>query len=597
MRRRLLPSLAIVCLAIALLVVVPAGAEPSVEILLKPVDSGYISHVEYVPRPRYTRKSLTVAEVAKELLVKALYGETLDQGLLRFVLRSYRQGYFSSDPTRAEPDVEATFYATWLLRTIGVEKEVNASLLFDYLCGAEEFTAAYYAYKTLKLLGYNVSCDCLASWNLGYAAAYIRYSSMPDVESTRLWLLVEWDEEKAEWLAEKGVYVPPPDAEASGYSGLDYSDWYNLELLMTRRPVFLNATVWPRVVVEEEPRVARARAVRWPGEEVLYSFSWELKNGTLVSTISADGRVLEFRHLLARKEYALLRIVQRPGSLVVSCSYKPPYKLTLSLAGVKYEWEVVTYEFNGTVQLPAYGVFRVRAEIEREDVVLRGEGEVRLETAYESSLLDLAFLLVPLATAIPALASSYRRRRLGLSLVLLVAPLPVSWKLLLELHPIWVTLAYGLGVLATTWYADRESFNRVLSHLVVIVALASSSMVLGNPIILLLGGFGAMLFLAAAVLYPSEASKTERFYKSVMLVYSLGVLAMSMLSHVAVTIASFMWIPDSGFVDAVRVQAMFVANLFAVAPVVAPIYHLARLIHAFERAKEAEEILKRMVPT
>ena len=419
---------------------------------------------------------------------------------------------------------------------------------------------------------------------------------MPDVESTRLWLLVEWDKEKAEWLAEKGIHVPPPGAEASEYEDLSYDDWYYIELLMTRRPVFLNATVFPRVVVEGEPRVVRARAVRWPGEELPYGFSWELRNGTVVSTISADGRALEFRHLLARREYALVRIVQRPGSLVVSCSYKPPYRLRLAIAGVEYEWDVVTYEFNATVQLPAYGVFRVRAEIVREDVVLRGEGEVRLETAYESSLLDLAFLLVPLATAIPALASSYRRRKLGLSMVLLVAPIPFSWGLLLELHPIWVTLAYGLGVLAATWYVDRESFNRVLSHLVVIVALAASSMVLGNPIILLLGGFGAMLFLAAAVLYPSEAAKTERFYKSTMLVYSLGVLAMSLLSHVAVTVASFMWIPDSGFVDAVRVQAMFVANLFAITPVVAPIYHLARLIHAYERAREAREVLEKFVP-
>jgi len=40
---------------------------------------------------------------------------------------------------------------------------------------------------------------------------------------------------------------------------------------------------------------------------------------------------------------------------------------------------------------------------------------------------------------------------------------------------------------------------------------------------------------------------------------------------------------------------MFIANLFALIPVVAPLYHLARLIHIYERAREAEEILKNMV--
>jgi len=49
-------------------------------------------------------------------------------------------------------------------------------------------------------------------------------------------------------------------------------------------------------------------------------------------------------------------------------------------------------------------------------------------------------------------------------------------------------------------------------------------MIMGNPLILLLGGFGAGLFLASAIVYPSEMDKTERFYKSTMLIYSLGVL-------------------------------------------------------------------------
>ena len=164
------------------------------------------------------------------------------------------------------------------------------------------------------------------------------------MEATKLWLLVEWDPRKAEWLARQGVYVPPPGADPEEYLGLDYSDWYYVELLILRRPVFVNATLFPRVVVEEEPRVVEASAVRWPGERLSYSFSWGLANGTVVSRIAAGGRILEFGHLLARREYALVRIMQRPGQLVISASYRPPYNLTLWIAGRRYSWSSEGYD-------------------------------------------------------------------------------------------------------------------------------------------------------------------------------------------------------------------------------------------------------------
>jgi len=583
-------------LALILLALTPlTAAAPRTEILLRPVDSGYISHIEHVPRPRYAHRVLSCSDVARELLLEALYGESLDQGMLRLVLRCYRGGYFAQTPSDEAPDMEATFYATWLLETIGVEKPVNASLLEHVICTADEFTQAYYAYRTLRLLGYNVS-GCLDDWDLGYAASFLRGSRQPDARSTMLWLLLEWDPEKAEWLAKRGIRVPPPGAEASAYSGLDYSDWYYIELLILRRPVFLNATVFPRVVVDEEPRLVSASAVRWPNEKVELSYSWRIENGTLVSLVAAGGRRLELRHVLARKEYAMLKIIQRPGRLLISTSYRPPYTLILKIAGKRYEWASKDYDLNATLELPAYGALRVYAELKGRDAVLRGRGVISLITAPERSLLDLAFVALPLAAIAPSLASSRRRRRLGFSMLLLASPLPAAWNLLLEIHPLWVTLGYGLAVLASVYLLDREAFHRALGHVAVVLSLAGASMVLGNPIILLLGGFGAALFLAAAVLYPSELSKTERFYRSTMLLYSLGVLAMGLLSETAASIASYMWIPDSGFIDAVRVQAMFVANLFAITPVAAPIYHLARLIHAFERAKEAREILERLAP-
>jgi len=56
-----------------------------------------------------------------------------------------------------------------------------------------------------------------------------------------------------------GIYVYPGASIESLIK-----DWYGIEQLIMFRPVFINATVYPRVVVNEEPRLLSARAVRFP---------------------------------------------------------------------------------------------------------------------------------------------------------------------------------------------------------------------------------------------------------------------------------------------------------------------------------------------
>jgi len=546
-----------------------------------------------VPKPRYTHLFLTASEVAKELLVKALSGEVLDQQLLNFLLRCYRGGYFSSDPASLEPDYESTFYATWLFSAIGVEKRLNESLLVDALCGAEDFPTVFYAARTLELLGHKICEESFRDWDLGYAVSYIRNSTAPDIESTKLWLLLfPEDYAKRVWLKGMGIYVYP---EASVESLV--KDWYGIEQLLIFKPVFVDATVYPTVVVSQEPKLVSAKAVRFPNEPVEVYFSWRVEGDRIVSLAYADGRLLNFTHVVSRQEYALLTITQKLGYLTISCSYKPPYKLRIRIAGVEYEWTVNSYEFNQTIELPAYGVFNLEAEIEREDVLLRGKGTVNLRTGYEFKLLDYAILILPAVSVATGMAGVSEKRKKGvLAGCFLAAQLPLlNPKFLLGIHPLWITLGYGALLLAITYAIEREAFYRCLSHVIILTALTSTAVIMGNPIILLLGGFGAGLFLASAIIYPSEMDKTERFYKSTMLIYSLGVLTMAVLNEVSVTLATMLYAPDSGFVDAIRVQTMFIANLFALTPIVAPLYHLARLIHIYERAREAEEILKNIV--
>ena len=460
---------------LAALAVVPVVySEPKTELVLRATDHGYLSHIEYVPKPRYTHISLTASEVAKELLVKALSGEVLDQHLLNFLLRCYRGGYFSSDPASLEPDFEATFYATWLFKTIGVEKPLNESLLVDALCGAEDFPTVFYAARTLELLGHEICEECFRDWDLGYAVSYIRNSTAPDIESTKLWLLLfPEDDAKREWLRSRGIYVYP---EASVESLV--KDWYGIEQLLIFKPVFVNATVYPKVVVSQEPKLVSAKAVRFPNEPVEVYFSWRVEGDRIVSLVYADGRLLNFTHVVGRQEYALLTIAQKLGSLSISCSYKPPYRLKIWIAGLEYEWTVNTYDFNKTIELPAYGVFKVYAEIEREDVLLRGKDVINLKTNYEVKLLDYAFMILPTVNLAAALAGTRKRRgKVALTacyLIALTIPPVLDWDFILGLHSLWFTIGYGALLLALTYLIEREAFYRCLSHIVILTALTLS---------------------------------------------------------------------------------------------------------------------------
>ena len=247
-----------------------------------------------------------------------------------------------------------------------------------------------------------------------------------------------------------------------------------------------------------------------------------------MSFVYADDWLVNFTHIVGRNEYAVVEVVQKPGQLIVSCSYKPPYRLRIRIAGLEFEWTVNTYDFNRSIELLAYGVFKVYTEIEREEVLLRGEDVINLKTSYEVKLLDYAFMILPTVNLAAALAGTRKRRgKVALTacyLIALTIPPVLDWDFILGLHLLWFTIGYGALLLALTYLIEREAFYRCLSHIVILTALTSTAMIMGNPLILLLGGFGAGLFLASAIIYPAERDKTERFYKSTMLIYSLSLI-------------------------------------------------------------------------
>ncbi len=576
---------------IFVLLITHSYAEPVYEIMLKSVDYGYIVHVEHVPRPRYHHRSLTASEIARELLLDKIYGENIDESLLTFLLRCRRKGYFSRTPAEQGLDLESTFYVSWLFKTLGVSFSLDKGIFEELLCNSTVFIDAFYSARILMLLGEKISSRCFNGWDLGYAVSWVKGSNTPSIEATRLFLLVFDDDRKAKWLYEKGAFSLRESL--SGYSRLDYSKWYNIELLIINRPVFVNATIFPKVIVDEKPKLVEVSCIEWPNRILNHSFSYRFKNNIFFSKIKCSNRVLEFKHAVSRSEYASLKIVEDTGKLYLSTSYKPPFTLKIFVAGLEYKWDAENFDFNTSIDLPAYGSFKIKCIITSRYSFLIGEKTIYLNTSYERRLIDYGFIILPLLSSIIEFFGSRRKFRYrGLMITVQSLPLPI---LLLINNPLTITFLYGVFMLLITFFMDREAFRRSIEHTVVVLSLSATSMAVSNPLILLLGGFGSTIFLISAILYPSEIDKTERFYKSTMLLYSLGTLAMTMLNNISTQIATLLYVPESGFIEAVKTQTKFISNLFSLTPVIAPIYHLTRLIHSYERARDAKYILKRIV--
>ncbi|RLF21576.1 MAG: hypothetical protein DRN15_10945, partial [Thermoprotei archaeon] len=432
--------------------IILAEEDNEIVLILKAVDYGEVRHIEYIPKPLYRARTLVCSEVAKELLLKALYGMELDEAKLSFILACRRDGYFSQTPNEASFDPEATLYTTWLLKAIGAELKISTSLLLQKLAEADTFDKAYYIAMSLKLLGYNVSKSMLKDFDLGYAVSWIRNSSRPSVKATAMWLCLFKDTEKAKWLLENtqdiGVKVRARlvlgDYPYKDLANLDFSEWFNIETLITLKPTFVNVTIAPAIVVKQEPRVASVSIVKWPDEIISdYEFAWSLEDGRIISKLGIGNRLLTFEHYVAREETAWLKVGQaRFGLVNVTCIYGPPYLLKLSVGGLEFKLEGDNYEEQWTLEVPLAGEYRVRAIIESPRGILIGEGIIRLKAGFERALLDYAWLGLPLLSTVVALCGAPSRRRklrLGLPVMIVqIAPAYYAYELL-RLHPIWFT--------------------------------------------------------------------------------------------------------------------------------------------------------------
>ena len=164
--------------------------------------------------------------------------------------------------------------------------------------------------------------------------------------------------------------------------------------------------------------------------------------------------------------------------------------IVIRLDGVRFGKKLVAFNKPRDVRVH-------RALIESSESILVGEGVIYLEASYEETLLDYAWLGLPLLSTVIALSGIPNKRKmlkLGVPvLVIQVIPTYYAYEIL-RLHPIWFTLISGVILLTITRLVSKESFDICLSHIIVITTLCIASMITSNPVVLLLGGIGSGLF-------------------------------------------------------------------------------------------------------
>ena len=576
------------------------------KIILRAFDQGEINHVEFIPKPIYLAESLTCSELSKELLLNAFYGSYLDEDKLSFILACKRNGYYSKSPGEFDFDAESTLYASWLMKLLGLKPELNTTILFEKLSKCETFTEAYYLAMTLKLLGINVDEKLLEDFNLKQAVSPIRGSFKPSLKATAMWISLFKDLEKAEWLAEisnGGVKVRAEmlleNYNYSEIEELNFKEWFNIETLIIFKPVFINVTVSPSIIVNEMPKISSLKAVKWPNNPVKeYFFSWRSMKSNIESILKIDGRKLFFNHSIIREEAAPI-IFEKLNfhSIRVKCKFKPPYRLILNIGGLKFHFQSDSYEKSWILNMPLTGRFKVEAIIKSDNIFLKGIGFLEFEIQDHIPINIYMFIFFPFSMIIVAgvgcrgWSCRFKVSMMGLTFQIIIA---LIFQRLRWINLQWFTLTFTATFLAALYVKYREVFNVSVDHLTVLAAILSASTLNGNLLILILSGLGSMLFLISAFIYPSERDKTEKLYKSSMLIYSFGIFLMGLIDQVAVEIACLLRSPSEGFIDALRMQAMMASNLIALTPILAPIIHLARLIHAFERGVEAADIIRRI---
>jgi len=143
--------------------------------------------------------------------------------------------------------------------------------------------------------------------------------------------------------------------------------------------------------------------------------------------------------------------------------------------------------------------------------------------------------------------------------------------------------------------AGTGAVKRAVEWILVVGLVLASTMLSGNPLLIVVAGIGLGIFALTIWLYPGEFGLVYRTAAATMLFWGLTTIVFAFVARMVTAIASMLtYTPDFGFLNAVYINATMVANFIILLPVIASLYTLMRLYMTSRRARDVKEALTRL---
>lgn len=143
--------------------------------------------------------------------------------------------------------------------------------------------------------------------------------------------------------------------------------------------------------------------------------------------------------------------------------------------------------------------------------------------------------------------------------------------------------------------AGVNAVKRAVEWVLVVGLVLASTVLSGNPLLIVVAGIGLGIFALTIWLYPGEFGLVYRTAAATMLFWGLTTIVFAFIARMVTAIASMLtYTPDLGFLNAVYINATMVANFIILLPVIASLYTLMRLYMTSRRARDVKEALTRL---
>lgn len=487
---------------------------------------------------------------SRAVLMLSWLGTRVPEDSVEYILACYRGSGFAANPVSGEVGLEETFYALWALRELGLLGDIDAGKVEAYLEGklrnSSRLVELYYSYMGLRLLGhhYNVSGRLGEYYRLdgGFAETPKTLKSDPYSTFMGIELAKLSSFNRSSKTLEYARRIEDPalkalvldllgglsEAEARNLANkilegdLGFWEVYALRVL-SEYTFSVSVVVEPKAVVYEIPKIVSLKAYSLLGEKLNASYASRFyDNGTLVVRVEASGieRKLSFSVKRLGKMEVYATIVSGKGLLNVTVYVSPSYAnpdVIVALAGKEYRAVKFREDaYRAVVEHGLRGRFPITVVAFSEGY---GYAEARGEVNLEPPDLGEYLSPVPLVTALgfaPVVLGAVRDRRKKLRALASSTP-PIAFFALAPIaspdvvRAVGGLAAYGVvasaAVLASVALAAGVSaLKRAVEWILVVGLVLVSTVLSGNPLLVVVAGIGLGVFALTIWLYPSTWS-------------------------------------------------------------------------------------------